>query len=120
MRVHVKSHNTRPLTPRSQIEINETGTSLYLRPGFVTNGRVSHDCGTARCIGWFVEGVIPLALFGKRALHLSLTGVTNDNLDLSVDALRAVTLPLLKRFGVAEEGGLDIKVWGVARQQKEG
>lgn len=27
-----------------------------------------------------------------------------------MDALKAVTLPLLKLFGVAEEGGLELKV----------
>ncbi|KAG5179601.1 RNA 3'-terminal phosphate cyclase domain-containing protein [Tribonema minus] len=98
------------LTNGTKIEINETGTSLFLKPGFVTSGRQEHDCGTSRCIGWFIEGVLPLALFSKRPLHLTLNGITNDNSDLSVDAMRAVTLPLLKRFGVADEGGLDLKV----------
>jgi RNA 3'-terminal phosphate cyclase-like protein len=73
-------------------------------------GRIEHDCGTTRSIGWFLEAIIPLALFSKRPLHVTLTGITNDNLDLSVDSIRAVTLPLLKQFGVAEEGGLDLKV----------
>lgn len=39
-----------------------------------------------------------------------MSGITNDDVDLSVDALKAVTLPLLKLFGVAEEGGLELKV----------
>ena len=57
------------------------------------------------------------AIFGSRfgvpsksPFDLSLSGITNDDVDLSVDALKAVTLPLLKVFGVAEEGGLELKV----------
>lgn len=57
------------------------------------------------------------ALFGsgvgirsKSPFDLALSGITNDDVDLSVDALKAVTLPLLKIFGVAEEGGLELKV----------
>lgn len=46
----------------------------------------------------------------KTPFNLNLTGITNDDVDLSVDALKAVTLPLLKQFGVGEEGGLDLKV----------
>lgn len=46
-----------------QVEINETGTTLKLKPGYVTGGRVTHDCGTTRSLGWFIEGLMPLALF---------------------------------------------------------
>lgn len=31
---------------------------------------------------------------------MELTGITNDETDLSVDVIRAVTLPLLQNFGV--------------------
>lgn len=37
-----------------------------------------------------------------------LTGITNDNTDVSVDIFRAVTLPLLKHFGIEE--GMELKV----------
>lgn len=48
---------------KAQVEINETGTTLKFKPGYVIGGRVSHDCGTTRSLGWFVEGLIPLAIF---------------------------------------------------------
>lgn len=51
-----------------------------------------------------------LATHSKTPFNLSLTGITNDNVDLSVDALKAVTLPLLKHFGAGEDGGLELKV----------
>lgn len=54
--------------------------------------------------------LVSSAARSKTAVNLTLTGITNDDVDLSVDALKAVTLPLLKRFGVGEEGGLEIKV----------
>lgn len=58
---------------------------------------------------------LPLSSFvvrpdSKTPFNLALSGITNDDVDLSVDALKAVTLPLLKRFGVAEDGGLELKV----------
>ena len=46
----------------------------------------------------------------KTPFNLTLSGITNDDVDLSVDALKAVTLPLLRLFGVAEEGRLELTV----------
>ncbi|CAM9679372.1 unnamed protein product [Discosporangium mesarthrocarpum] len=98
------------LTNGTKVEINETGTTLKFRPGYMVGGKVLHDCGTGRSVGWFLEAVMPVALFSKTPVHLTLTGITNDDVDISVDVFKAVTLPLLKRFGVAEEGGLELKV----------
>lgn len=96
------------LTNGSQIEINETGTKLKYTPGFIVGGRIEHDCGTKRSIGWFLEAVVALAPFGKLPLHLTLRGITNDNVDMSVDAFKATTLPLMKHFGIDE--GLELKI----------
>lgn len=46
-----------------QVEINETGTTLRFKPGYITGGRITHECGTTRALGWFIEGLLPLALF---------------------------------------------------------
>ncbi|RYG59643.1 hypothetical protein EON64_20025, partial [archaeon] len=83
-----------------RIEINETGTVLRFSPGLLIGGSVSHDCGLSRGVGWFVEALLPLAAFCQRPLSLSLTGVTHHPLDLSVDTLAQVTLPLLQNFGL--------------------
>lgn len=88
------------LSDGCQIEINETGTVLKFRPGLLTGGVIAHDCGTARSMGWFIEGIIPLCIFCKEAVQLTLTGITNDASDMSVDVLRDVTLPLLRNFGI--------------------
>lgn len=43
------------------------GTSLRYRPGLIAGGAsVVHDCGTTRAIGYFLEPLVVLALFGKK------------------------------------------------------
>jgi RNA 3'-terminal phosphate cyclase-like protein len=91
-----------------KIEINETGTILKFKPGIISGGSHTHDCVCTRSIGWFVEGIIPLVIFAKSPVSLQLTGVTNDDLDISVDTLRNVTLPLLRNFGI-EGMSLNVK-----------
>ena len=90
------------LTNGCRIEINETGTSLRYTPGVIVGGALEHDCGSGRAMGWFVEGVLPLLPFAKKPTTLALSGITNDDLDISVDLLRTVTLPTLVHFGIGE------------------
>lgn len=112
------------VTNGTQIDIDHTGTSVIYRPGLIINGRkLTHDCGTARGIGYFLEGLICLAPFGKVPLHITLKGITNHRLDpsvwaagqlrivtldLQVDVVRTVSIPLLARFGV--DDGAELKV----------
>lgn len=72
------------ITNGSAIEINYTGTCITFVPGVLTGGKIHHDCPPSRSIGYFLEPVIALAPFCKNPLTLSLTGITNDNLDPSV------------------------------------
>lgn len=97
------------LTTGSVIEINETGTSLHFKPGFIHGGKLTFDCGTERGIGYYVEGILPMVAFGKKPVRLVLTGITNCDSDPSVDVLNAVTLPLMKRF-LGMDDGLVLKV----------
>ncbi|RLN50186.1 hypothetical protein BBJ29_000479 [Phytophthora kernoviae] len=96
------------VTSGSHLEINETGTKLKYQPGLVLGGRLEHDCGTQRSVGWFLEVLAALGPFAKLPLHATLNGVTNDHVDLSVDSFKATTLPLLRHFGIDE--GLDFVV----------
>lgn len=95
------------ITDGCKVEINEVGTAVRFFPGILTGGKVKHDCGTSRGIGWFIEGILPLAVFCKNPLELSLKGVTNESLDLSVDILQTVTIPLLMNFGIS---GITMKI----------
>ena len=72
------------LTNGTKVVINKTGTKLDFRPGLVVNSdgfEVSHDCNITRSIVYYLEAVVPLALFGKEILRLRLSGTTNDSID---------------------------------------
>jgi len=96
------------------IEINETGTSLLYKPGFVVGGKLEHDCGTGRGIGWFLEGILALAPFGKKPLALTLKGITNDDVDFTIDTLQSIHLPAMGYFGIREGLALELKQRGCA------
>ena len=95
------------LTNGCGIEINETGTRLRYSPGQITGGVIEHDCGTARAIGWFLEALLLLAPFAKKAFSVTLRGLTNDDVDINVDTLKQMHLPALALFGV---DGADITI----------
>lgn len=96
------------ITNGSIIEINDTGTSLFYQPGIIVGGKISFDCPLSKSIGYFLEFLLPLAPFAKSPLQLTLTGITNDKDNLSVDFIRMVSLSVLRKFGIKE--GLEIKI----------
>lgn len=56
------------VTNGTVVEINETGTRLRYAPGVVTGGAgLEHDCGSTRSLGYFLEPLVCLALFAKKA-----------------------------------------------------
>lgn len=111
------------MTNGSHIEINASGTQLLFKPGVLLGGTIHHECPVettanggivnlegiknARSIGWFIEGILPLAPFGKEPLQLHLTGITDgtSTIDPSCDYLRATVLPLMSQFGIGEPTG---------------
>lgn len=86
------------LTNGSQVEVSDTGTQLTYRPGVLLGGRVEHPCSAQRAIGYSLEPILALAPFCKEPLHLTLTGVTNNQQDPSPDWIKASCLPVLRRF----------------------
>ncbi|KAI8925597.1 RNA 3'-terminal phosphate cyclase/enolpyruvate transferase [Entophlyctis helioformis] len=96
------------LTNGCTIEINHTGTSVTYHPGTIFGGRIQHECPPSRSIGYFMEAVIALSPFAKHPVELTLTGITNDNVDISADLIRTLLLPQLSRFGI--EDGLELKI----------
>lgn len=43
------------------------GTTMRYKPGMVTGGSgYTHDCGNSRAIGWFLEPLAVIALYGKK------------------------------------------------------
>jgi len=97
------------ITNGSRIEVSETGSSLTYQPGVLVGGRVEHDCSTERGVGYYLEPLMALAPFCKNPLHVTLTGVTNNQMDPSVDLIKASLLPVLKHFLLTDEG-LEVKI----------
>jgi len=96
------------ITNGTAIQINEAGTSLRFKPGTLTGGEgITHECPPSRSVGYFLESLVQLAAFCKHPLNVTLTGITNHNLDTSIDIFRSVTLPLLKHFGIE---GAELKI----------
>ncbi|EGF83825.1 hypothetical protein BATDEDRAFT_8631 [Batrachochytrium dendrobatidis JAM81] len=96
------------ITNGSIIEINYAGTGVTYHPGTISGGRITHECPPSRAIGYFLESIIALAPFAKDSLELTLIGITNDNVDTSVDLIRTLLLPQLNRFGI--EDGVELKI----------
>lgn len=85
-------------TNGSVVEIGYTGTAVSFKPGTIAGGAITHDCGTSRDIGYFLEWIAVLAPFAKQEFSMTLKGITTGMEDLGVDILRTVTLPLLSQF----------------------
>lgn len=74
----------------AKLILSKEGDSIKFQPGMIINNDnrdLTFDCGVTRSIGYYLEFLILIALFGKTDLEITLTGITNDNVDLSVDAL---------------------------------
>ncbi|XP_076239357.1 RNA terminal phosphate cyclase 1 [Calliopsis andreniformis] len=103
------------ITNGSRIELNETGTSLYYSPGLLNGGDLEHDCSLQRGIGYYLEGIMILAPFCKKAVDIKLRGITNNTTDPSVDRIKASAVPIVKKFLAGDnEVILDIKKRGAA------
>lgn len=87
---------------------------MTYQPGIIRGGTIEHECNLNRSIGYYLEPLICLAPFSKLMLKITLTGITNDSKDISVDLLRTVTVKLLKLFKIEEGVELKIKKRGAA------
>lgn len=54
-----------------------------------------------------MEVLVLLGLFCKSPLNVTLKGVTSNNLDPSVDHVKASMLPVMKKF-ILDDEGLDL------------
>lgn len=103
------------MTNGSKMEINNTGTQIRFQPGVLLGGDIEHSCPDSRSIGWFLEGILPLAPFGKEPLSIFFRGITDGccETDPSPDYLKNSAIPLFARFGIGiddEEQSAQIRV----------
>ncbi|KAG7352125.1 18S rRNA biogenesis protein RCL1 [Nitzschia inconspicua] len=98
------------MTNGTKMEINATGTQLKFRPGTLLGGEHHHECPDSRSIGWFLEGILPLAPFGKESLSITFTGLTDGccETDPSPDYWQRSALPLFSHFGIGIDSDDDI------------
>jgi RNA 3'-terminal phosphate cyclase-like protein len=53
------------------------------------------DCGLEGSVTYFIEPIFILGLFSKDSLELTLKGITNDNIDVTIDCIRNGMVPFL-------------------------
>ena len=91
------------LTNGSLFEINELGTKVRYKPGSLigTHSILSFKCSTSRSIVYWMEPLLILLLFCKeKQSSVTFYGATYHALDVSIDVIRSVLIPVLnKRFG---------------------
>lgn len=92
----------------TEASVNETGTQVFFKPGILHGGQIEHSCVLSKSITYFLEGIIYLAPFCKFSLNIRLFGVTNNCTDVSIDAFKHASLPVIGKFMFTE--GLDVQI----------
>lgn len=97
----------------SFFKINETGTTLKFIPGTITNNNGEHftfEADVSRNISYYIEGIFLISLFGKEKLNMTITGVTNNFFDISMDSFKSVLMSLLDKIVYGDTGNkIEIK-----------
>lgn len=92
------------------VEINEIGIKIWYKFGVLIGGcDLVYDCGIGRLIGYFLELLFVLGLFGKKSLMIILKGIINGGKDFCMDMFCIIMLFILKYFGVLMES-LELKI----------
>ena len=71
---------------------------MFFSPGTLVGGEVEFTCSPVRGLGYYLEPLVLLCSFTKTPMILTLSGVTNNSIDPSVDVIVQSWLPFLKRF----------------------
>lgn len=110
-------HLVERITNGTKIEISKTGTILKFFPGTITNNYgddFEFQCNLGRSVSYYLEGILPISLFGKETLQCTLSGITNCNNDISIDTFKEVTCTLIQKLVYGDSVKLDIIQRGVA------
>ena len=70
------------LTNGTWLEVNETGTAFSFTPGTLIGGTLDHECCKLRGIGYYLEVIFAIAPFCKKAVNITLRGVTNNDVSI--------------------------------------
>lgn len=83
------------------IEMGSKGIEFI--PSEIKTGRLNIDIGTAGSITLVLQALMIPAIYTKDALEIKIRGGTDVRLSPSIDYLRFVTLPILRKFGYNAE-----------------
>jgi len=95
----------------NEMVLSKKGDTLKFYPGIIMNNDTKEptfDCGDSRSIGYYAEYLVLVALFGKHDLEMTLNGITNDDIDLSIDSMSRTLNLILSKF--TDEGSIGIKI----------
>jgi len=80
---------------------NLNSSELWFKPKQIGSGKVEAEIGTAGSIPMLLMTVLPICLFAEDAVHLRVSrGGTDVRHSPTINYLRYVFLPILKRMGV--------------------
>uniref|UniRef100_A0A8C9GFL3 RNA 3'-terminal phosphate cyclase domain-containing protein n=1 Tax=Piliocolobus tephrosceles TaxID=591936 RepID=A0A8C9GFL3_9PRIM len=102
------------------ITINESGTELYFKPGFlignvkeevrISDLNISFNCGKERSITYFIEFLLMVIPFFKNPVKLLLKGITDDNLDRTVCTCKIISEHFFKNVLKFDNDFLSINI----------
>ena len=100
------------ITTSTRITINKTGTTVEISPGIITNNSgvpLMFDCGIYYPISYYLQGIAPIAAFGKEDVHIEFSGITNTQNTPSVESTKLSLQALWKAMNLGKID-IDLKV----------
>jgi RNA 3'-phosphate cyclase len=74
-------------------------TEVIFEPGVVEGGKYRVDVGTAGSITLILQALMPAAAFASKSVEVEITGGTDVPMAPSIDYLKNVTIPMLRKMG---------------------
>lgn len=84
------------------IEINEAGTILNFKPGFYRERKIFHQINSLRGISYYIEFLLYLVSLNSFKTEIKLNGLRALNLDVSLENIIYVTIPLMRKIGIRD------------------
>ncbi|KAH9385644.1 RNA 3'-terminal phosphate cyclase-like protein [Nematocida major] len=83
-------------------EVRESADAFSYVPGSIQGGSILFEC--VHCsVPDVLASVLPLVVFCRIPVHLTVRGVTNSQAGISVDFVKAVHCKIMSQFGVVSE-----------------
>lgn len=87
------------ITKGSKVFVINKNRQIDFKPGSIEQDHYDYipefDCQQTRSISYYLEPIFILGLFCRDHLSVTLKGITNDNIDFSVDVLKNSLIPFL-------------------------